>query len=127
MKEIKFRAWDKTLKQMLIWLELRVDKYFFPSYFNEQEYSIKSRYELMQFTGLKDKNGKEIYEGDIFDCIYKRDGCNHKLVVMWNEENASFRVKGYGKCNQPNVNQSLFDIQRQEVIGNKFEDSKLLK
>ena len=70
MREIKFRAWDKELKEM-----------FYPSSIswknkimwvcgshgkNKLEYEIeKPRTELMQFTGLLDKNGKEIYEGDI--------------------------------------------------------------
>lgn len=56
MREIKFRAWDKRNKVMLHSKEL--DGFFkvFPGSENEI---------LMQYTGLKDKNGKEIYEGDI--------------------------------------------------------------
>ena len=51
-REIKFRAWNKAGKIMLNWDTIKYQ-------LNNQHF------ELMQFTGLHDKNGKEIYEGDI--------------------------------------------------------------
>ncbi len=74
----------------------------------------------------KEWKGKKIYEGDIFNCIYKGDGCNHKLSVVWDEESACFRIKSYGECDQPNVIQTMLDIQRKEVIGNVCENPELL-
>ncbi|MBE6061839.1 MAG: hypothetical protein E7215_16995, partial [Clostridium sulfidigenes] len=55
-REIKFRAWDKADKVM---------KYFSCGIFNRLPAGAEDLTEPMQYTGLKDKNGKEIYEGDI--------------------------------------------------------------
>jgi len=60
MREIKFRGWDKSIKKMI-----------YPKLWdNSMPSNWQHWYELMQFTGLKDKNEKEIYEGDIVRCEY---------------------------------------------------------
>lgn len=60
MREIKFRAWDTDNKKMVLWGELLSKN--LQNILSMPKYC---GYELMQYTGIKDKNGKEIYEGDI--------------------------------------------------------------
>ena len=103
MREIKFRAWDTTLKRL-------IPKPRWQTCYNDVN-SI-----LMQYTGLKDKNGKEIYEGDI---VKSND---HSIwVVKWDCDYASFMIQSFG-----NRGLSWLMHITPEVIGNIYENPELV-
>ena len=119
MREIKFRAWDKINKEMfnvesINFQERRV-------YRDVVSYRDFNDIELMQYTGLKDKNEKEIYEGDIF---FESFGERYYKVIF---ENASFRAEFGGDFDEYSFD--LIDVVAQgcEVVGNIYENSELIK
>jgi len=79
MREIKFRAWDNNFKQMVL---VNDAKFVDGHLIGAKGISWDSKVAVMQYTGLKDKNGKEIYEGD----IVANNVCNAKVVVEWEDE-----------------------------------------
>lgn len=93
--------------------------------------------EIMQFTGLKDKNGKEIYEGDIVRCIHEEGMSWSKIYIEIGE--VVFSRGGFGvKCpkkgceNAKDVSKRTFflnfNIKRDfEIIGNVHQNHELLK
>ena len=111
MREIKFRAWDKIIKRML--------------YFDFTQHIDPTDCEIMQFTGLKDTNGKEIYEGDILGGTFG-DG-----YIGYCDKCKSFEyLFADGECTSCNGDISWFEMVEEngklEVIGNIYENPELL-
>ena len=124
MREIKFRAW-------------RLDKMWYPEHLKNDEgenehfkmdfdgkiirmwdnQGLNNQFTLMQFTGLKDKNGKEIYEGDEM-----WDGQRHGQI-KWNDANCKFILEGDDFAFE------MIDLKDKNfsVGGNIYENPELLK
>lgn len=135
MRAIKFRAWDKINKRMSrinqwnfefgdLWVEA-----------NEEDWENQPDFEIMQYTGLKDKNGKEIYEGDIlkyhdYMFNFKADQI-HIGVVRWQDWNGAFDcerrlIDGREVKPEHGLPGIQFKFQA-EVIGNIYENPQLLE
>jgi len=66
MREIKFRAWDwEKMSRLFDMWDLVYEGFPKICYQNEERDSLKFNLEIMQYTWIKDKNGKEVYEGDL--------------------------------------------------------------
>lgn len=120
-RELKFRYWDKIENIMWYPREINCGEPRMSHWVNsEDEEGI-----LMQFTTLKDKNGIEIYEGDILDC----DCGNRKVKVVWHNPSASFDTEPVGDIGilPFKVLQNQSWRYRCEIIGNRYENPELWK
>jgi len=102
MREIKFRAWDKVQKEMHDWDYLK-------GWTFRQIESQKDVVELMQYTGLKDKNDKEIYESDK---IKDLDG-NVGVVEF---DDGSFIIR-----HENGTSDFIARVNHFEIVGNVYE------
>jgi uncharacterized phage protein (TIGR01671 family) len=120
-KEIKFRIWNIKNKS---WYDVNVDYLLCQE--NERLNGIFTRNDLIfqQFTGSKDKNGKDIYEGDIITNDYVGEHTYKIAKVIWNK-NSFIADCGSGIFNMAFTQKMIEGTVR--VIGNIFENPELLK
>lgn len=118
-REIKFRVWDKDLKRIR-YLNTEHDFIRFDSlgqgYYENMQTGLGEWFsDLMQYTGLKDKNGREIYEGDICLVTILPENYKEKMVTVWCNDRNGFRFQDEdGEV--WNVNDTEI-----EVIGNIYD------
>jgi uncharacterized phage protein (TIGR01671 family) len=130
-REIKFRAWDKLYSKMHngedVYLALHGGRVIQDSYFTTESQCAsvgfedfivdrQDQFELMQFTGLLDKSGKEIYEGDLL----KAAKTGKIYPVEWDGRDAHFHAQ------EGQFILMSYNWQYAEVIGNIYENPELL-
>jgi len=145
MREIKFRAWDKAKKEWIAKDFHLIGEIMMSGPLFDRSLERLNDIEIQQYTGLKDKNGKEIYEGDIlvsYDpmegekiTILEEDGTKKESVVTKEDlkyserfvvsieiRNGTLGIVEEGKWYQ---NEGSFE--NSEIIGNIYENMELIK
>lgn len=131
MREIKFRAWDKKVEKLYPYITVYAQDFGHVQVNEggEDKFIYPIHLELMQYTGLKDKNGVEIYEGDVVKGG-KFEEYSH-FEIVWREEDTCFEAsqkqndKLGGILTRPIG--STLKINEVEVIGNIYENPKLIE
>ena len=133
MREIKFRAWHVPQKTMYSAEVMAADQLtLLPtgSFINVHSTSTRlseiypaDKFIPLQYTGLKDKNGKEIYEGDILLVELQPYGCPQIDIfeVFWDTPSTRFKIRDKNQDGW-----SFDNTNKMDVIGNIYENKELL-
>lgn len=118
----KFRAWDKETKTMNGMAEIYRNR--------NQEIELHPRDEniiLMQSTGLKDKNGKEIFDGDVLE-IEDEGEVLGNAKLTWDNEQAVFMIEAISVDDIAPFHEIISDeTYSYRVVGNVYENPELLE
>ena len=121
---IKFRVWDKRETKGMSTQNMLYDAQLHHLW---QDFVDYPGYELMQYTGLTDKNGKEIYEGDIVQYNQNSSYDNMDFIAKWSDDKLGFIFQSNSGEQLVNQTPHLNRFKHLEVVGNIFEHSELLK
>ena len=151
MREIKFRAWDTEYSRFMEIVSLEINfSYKMKKHIaiwrkpykfeNSNAISFRAKVNktiLMQYTGLKDKNGVEIYEGDILKSVDKKDNKANEWIGVVEDNNFGWLALKYTEYLNPSwlgalstpINEpqnASWIMQSCEVIGNIYENKNLI-
>ena len=115
-REIKFRAWDEVSEKMLNWNDF-LDTNMKNTFIAPESTGLI----LMQYTGLHDKNGKEIHEGDI---VKYRDSRGQHIEKVIFDKGCFYAGMHWGSSTR--VAPKLINTRISEVIGNIYDNPELL-
>ena len=123
-REIKFRAWDNFFKQMYYFdFENNIEVRSGHLWIVHEEGAVSSKspsIKIMQYTGLKDRNDKEIYEGDLV-AVADYPNWEGLYKIIWDEENSMYMIEdAYGD------REKLCEFEEYLVKGNIYENPELL-
>ena len=127
-REIKFRAWDNKFSRMYEYGEkcigIHYDDWELQRLFENGDEAECAEIDgeiiiLMQYTGLKDKHEKEIYEGDVFKLYHADSTYGDSYVVTYNEIHLQWYLGDNALCGMR--------VQDEEIIGNIYENPDLAK
>ena len=130
-REIRFRVWDDDKIEN----KATMDEMIYFDLSNVPEYYIGGNYHIMQYTGLKDKNGKEVYEGDIIVTRYSGGDRKGQIyygdVIKWGVYNIGcngyeYPMEVVGPYVKEEYLYGLMIEERSEIIGNIYENPELL-
>ena len=129
-REIKFRAWDERGQQIIDNEELQMNCDGFAAIDEEgTEFPMDV---IMQYTGLKDRNGKEIYRGDVLRLYIPANDEIAEVEVFWDELQLRWATRYVKSPAIIDGNKSYtlplcaFIHKKAEIIGNIYEDNNLL-
>lgn len=126
MRDIRFRAWDAVDKVMYHDIQLGItfddgSKYTFDMFLQSPPGDYH-KWHIMQFTGLFDKNGKEVYEADHVQHLPTAfDGRSYEGIIIWHEGHCRFALKCADQSSQ-----FLDSLNTYEIIGDIHEHKHLL-
>ena len=119
----RYRAWDSWRKRMSVVDRIYIDTEGVRLYDDFGEYWRNFRdIELMQSTGLKDKNGKEVFVGDIIKCTR---GCLHEVYIE--KEYGGTYFGGMPAVYLKDLREGYGWTEHEEIIGNIYENPELLE
>lgn len=120
----KFRAWDKVFKEMVQVNALVLDEQVVKVTYKNGNVAKEDmkEYELMQSTGLLDKNSKEVFVGDIIKCTR---GCPHEVYLE--KEYGGTYIGGMPAIYLKGLREGYAWTEHEEILGNIYENPELLE